>query len=121
MNPYNAYLKNSVETADPLEQIILLYERAIFLLKGIKEDIEQKRVKEKVEKIYRVDEIIRALDSALNYEKGGEIAKNLHKIYDFIQSRLLLINSRNDRKMVDEVISLLEELLEGWKGIRSKV
>ena len=121
MNPLDAYVKNSVETASPIEQIIMLYDRAIVSLKDAKTNIEQKDIKAKVANITRASDIVRALDSALDFEKGGEIAQNLHLLYDFILSQLPLAHARNDVKLLDDLIEILENLKEGWEGIRSKV
>jgi len=121
MGPIDAYLKNSVETATPLQQVILLYEKAIVSLKGAIEDIENNNVKSKIENLNRVSDIVRALDSALDFEKGGEIAKNLHLLYDFIAHSLITVHIKNDKQLANDLIEILEKLKEGWEGIKSKV
>ncbi|WP_281951138.1 flagellar export chaperone FliS [Nitrosophilus kaiyonis] len=120
-NPLDAYMKNSVETATPLRQVILLYEKAIVTLKQIKDDINNNDIKAKIEHISKVTNIITALDSSLDFEKGGEIAKNLHMLYDFVDRSLLTIHAKNDKQLIDDVIEILENLKEGWEGIESKV
>jgi len=120
MNPYDAYVKNSVETASPLEQVILLYDRAIVALKAAKEDIHNKDIKSKIANLTKVSDIVRALDSALDFEKGGEIAQNLHALYTFIDSQLLMVHAKNDIKLLEDLIEILQKLKEGWEGIRSK-
>ncbi len=119
-NPLDAYIKNSVETASPLKQIILLYDKAIVTLKAVKEDIDKEDLQSKIEHISKVTDIINALDSALDFEKGGEIAKNLHMLYDFIDRSLLTVHAKNDKQLVDDLIEILENLKEGWEGIESK-
>ncbi|NPA04092.1 MAG: flagellar export chaperone FliS [Epsilonproteobacteria bacterium] len=121
MNPIDTYIKNSVETATPLQQVILLYEKAIVSLKGAIEDIEQNNIKSKIEHLNRVSDIIRALDSALDFEQGGDIAKNLHLLYDFIASSLVTVHVKNDTQLAKDLIEILEKLKEGWEGIESKV
>lgn len=120
-NPLDAYIKNSVETASPLKQIILLYEKAIITLKEIKEDIDNNDLKSKIEHISRVTDIIKALDSSLDFEQGGEIAKNLHMLYDFIDRSLVTVHAKNDKQLIDDLIEILENLKEGWEGIESKI
>ncbi|WP_187646974.1 flagellar export chaperone FliS [Nitrosophilus labii] len=120
-NPLDAYIKNSVETASPLKQIILLYEKAIISLKEIKEDIDNNDLKSKIEHISRVTDIIKALDSSLDFEQGGEIAKNLHMLYDFIDRSLVTVHAKNDKQLIDDLIEILENLKEGWEGIESKI
>ena len=121
MNPLDAYMKNSVTTASPLQQVILLYDKAIVSLKAAKEDIKNQNIRSKIENITKVSDIIRALDAALDFEKGGEIAKNLHSLYDFIDRSLVRVNARNDVQLIDDLIEILSNLKEGWEGIQSKI
>ncbi len=121
MNPLDAYVKNSVETVSPLQQIILLYDKAIVLLKVTKENIQQKDIHNKINNITKISDIIQALDSSLDFERGGEIAHNLHLLYDFVLRSLVTINVHNDTKLIDDIIEILQNLKEGWEGIQSKV
>lgn len=119
MSPLEAYMQNSVITASPLQQIILLYERAIVALKAAKENIQDGDISAKVENITKVSDIMRALDSALDFEQGGEIAKNLHLLYDFVQRSLFQVHAKNDLQLIDDLVEILQKLKEGWEGIES--
>jgi len=117
----NPYLKMQVETASPIEHVILLYDKTIVLLKEADECIEKNDVPGKVNAIAKADRIIRVLNSSLDMENGGEIAKNLRDLYDFILNSLIIVNAKNDRKLLNDIIEILETLKEGWEGIKNKV
>ncbi len=121
MNPLDAYMKNSVQTASPLQQIILLYDKAIVSLKTAKEHIKEGDIKGKIQNITKASDIVRALDSALDFDKGGEIASNLHMLYQFIDTSLFQVHAKNDIKLLDDLIEILQNLKEGWEGIQSKI
>jgi flagellar protein FliS len=53
----------------------------------------------------------------LDINVGGEIAKNLRKLYCFMSDRLSEANIKRDPKMILEVIELMEELNQSWKAI----
>lgn len=65
-------------------------------------------------------DIILALNSALDFEKGGEISKNLNALYDYMQLQLVQANIEKDHKKVDEVIDLIKTIKEGWDAIEGQ-
>jgi flagellar protein FliS len=46
--------------------------------------------------------------------KGGEIARNLDRLYKHMLVRLLDVDFKNDASAVDEVIKNLRPLRESW-------
>lgn len=62
--------------------------------------------------------IICGLQAALDMERGGEIAQNLGRLYDYMIRRLTQANQKNDPAILDEVIALLREVKSGWDGIK---
>ncbi|MEO3680931.1 flagellar export chaperone FliS [Shewanella vesiculosa] len=61
--------------------------------------------------------IINGLNSSLNMDEGGEIAGNLSKLYDFIILKVTEANLRNDAQAIDDAVSVLRTLKEGWDAI----
>ncbi|MBS3821511.1 MAG: flagellar export chaperone FliS [Planctomycetes bacterium] len=116
-NALNAYKNNAVTTQTPGQIVVLLYEGAIRFLKQAIEALEQKQYAEKGRLINRTIDIISELNAALDMEKGGEVAVNLRKLYLFMQEHLLKANFQKSPEMVQEVITMLEELHGGWKEI----
>ncbi len=121
VNPYDTYVKTSVETASPIKQIVLIYDKAITLMKFTIESIKNNDLKGKIDSLYEIETIINALDSFLDFEKGGEIAQNLHKIYQFILDQLITVNLKNDTKLMEDLIEIMEILKEGWEEIEKKI
>jgi len=65
-------------------------------------------------------DIIGELDGSLNAEKGGEVAKNLHQLYFYCNTRLLRANMDLNTELVDEVIRILSSLREAFEIIKDK-
>ena len=112
------YQRTAIETADPLKLIILCYSAAIDDLKQAKELHEKREMNEAYRKIRHVQDIITELLVGLDYERGGDIARNLNRLYNFILRRLIGINSREDASIYEHLIKILAELRNGWEGIR---
>lgn len=116
-NPYDVYLKTDISTASPVKQVVMLYDKAIACLKAAIEDIKNNDIKSKVNNINRATEIILALNSSLDMEKGGEIAKNLRELYEFSYGKILEAHAKNDIQLLQDIVEILEKLREGWEGI----
>lgn len=68
----------------------------------------------------RVTDILQTLQLNLDHNSGGEVAKNLEKLYDYMLRRLMEATSQNNLAMVDEVMALLLTVKSGWDSIRTE-
>ncbi len=107
-NAARAYFNTKVSTTTQEEIVVLLYEAAIKFLEQAKIKIREKDYQEKGNSISKALDIIAELDASLNAEKGGELAQNLHAMYMFCQTRLLMANLKMDITIIDEVINMLK-------------
>ena len=57
------------------------------------------------------------LRSSLNFENGGEIAKNLEQIYNYSLNQLHLIIKDDKEYELDSVISIISSLVDAWSSI----
>lgn len=79
--------------------------------------IDRNEVKLKGGKISQAIEIIDNLRASLDMYKGGELAENLYALYDYMERRLVEANLTDNKTVLSEVSSLVEELKEGWSAI----
>lgn len=113
----SAYQKTNVETADPKKLVVMCYDGAIFNLKMAKERYMEKNFEAKASALSKAMLIIGELNSALDTEKGGEVALNLKAIYEYILRRLTEGDMHGDLTAFDEAIHMLGELAQAWKEI----
>ena len=106
-----------VEQADAHGLVNLLFKGAIDNLVSAKGYIERNQIQEKAESITKTLAILDGLRSSLNIENGGEIARNLDDLYDYMQRRLVVANADNDVAIIHEVRELLREIQEAWNSI----
>ncbi|WUR12055.1 flagellar export chaperone FliS [[Empedobacter] haloabium] len=118
----NAYAKVGLETgiaaASPHKLIVMLYDGAIVaILNGITQ-MKAGNIEEKGKAISKAIQIIdNGLRASLDREVGGEIARNLDALYEYMSGRLLTANLQNDPAMLEEVRGLLADLRDTWKQI----
>jgi flagellar protein FliS len=111
-----AYRTNQVMTADPGSILLLLYQGAIDFLRQAKSGMEKKDMAGKGLYINKALAILSELLASLNFEIGGEVARNLEGLYLFMLNHITNANVRNDPQLLEEALSLLITLKEGWEG-----
>jgi flagellar protein FliS len=119
MNGVSAYQETSITTESKGRLIIMLYDGAIKFMRLAIQEIEAQNFEAKGRYIGRAQDIIDELNTVLDMEAGGEVAENLRKLYVFMSSHLSRANVKRDPQMIREVISLMEELNNGWRAITS--
>jgi flagellar protein FliS len=115
-------LETSVPSADPHKLILLLYQGALLAVATARNQVVLKEVAAKGASITKAITIIdEGLKACLDRKAGGDIAKNLSDLYDYMCQRLLIANLKNDVTALDEVSRLLSELKGAWEAIRPAV
>jgi len=113
----NAYHQTNVLTADPKRLVIMCYEGAISNLRIAVEKYSAAQYEAKGKAITNAHDIISELMAALDYDKGGEIAKRLAAIYKYMLRAIIEADVRKDIGIIKDVITMLEELKSSWKEI----
>lgn len=116
-NPYARYRQTQVETAGPLELIIMMYDGALRFINQAKKALVEKEHGPANEALKRAQDIITELNISLNLE-AGEIAGNLRSLYLFIYDRLLQANIKKDAKILEEVTDLLVTMKSSWTQLQ---
>ncbi|MGH8671482.1 MAG: flagellar export chaperone FliS [Burkholderiales bacterium] len=117
-----AYTKVEVETglteADPHKLVVMLFEGAIRAVAQARGHMLRGETAAKGEAISKAVAIIdEGLKLSLDLEVGGELAKNLSALYDYMSTRLIYGNLKNYIEPLDEVGRLLAELKTAWEAI----
>jgi flagellar protein FliS len=104
--------------ASPHALILMLFEGALVSINLAKGFMLNHEVSHKCEAISKALAIIdEGLRASLDKEKGGEIARNLDDLYEYMGSRLIQANLKNQPEYLDEVARLLGEIKGAWEEI----
>jgi flagellar protein FliS len=110
----NQYTTAMAETTDQGRLIVICYDVAITSLEQAKELLAQNDIPRKAKKIYKAQDAISELMCSLSFDKGGVIAKNLYRLYEYFNWRLSEANIKKNSPMLDEVLRHLRSLREAW-------
>ena len=91
----------------------MLLDGAVKFAKRGKLAIQEKNIKLAHDNIIRAQDIFTELRVTLDVN-AGEWAKNMDKVYEFINRKLFESNIKKDEKVIDEVIPLIEEVRNIW-------
>jgi flagellar protein FliS len=118
MQQYNAVATDAaVNYASPYRLVQMLFEGALGRIAAARGHMERGEVAAKGMAIGKAISIVAGLRKSLNHERGGEIAANLERLYDYYERRLLEANTSNDPRLLDEVTRLLGEIKGAWDQI----
>ena len=116
-----AYKKVSVDSqlssASPHKVVQMLMEGAIERLIQGKAAMQQSNIPVKGERLGKALDIIMSLRHCLSMDDGGDIAKNLDQLYEYMISRITHANLTNDDEAIDEVVGIIREIKSAWDQI----
>ena len=122
-NPYNqnaAYKKTQIETASPEALILMLYDGALKFIGQAEIAFEEKNLEQISNLLLRIQAIFAELMTALDKEKGGEIAVNLERLYVFFLEKLGEANVKKDPQPMLEIRPLIQDLRTTWEQAMRK-
>jgi flagellar protein FliS len=118
----NAYSKIGLETgvvaATPHKLIVMLFEGAMLAISNAIQHMQAGEIEAKGNAISKAVAIIdEGLRASLDKKVGGEIALSLDALYEYMITRLMIANLKNQPKVLEEVHGLLKGLKEAWDSI----
>jgi flagellar protein FliS len=120
VNGHERYLETAVETASPARLIVMLYDGAIRFINEAAYAMQQRDYETQNTKLQRAQKILAELISSLDFDKGGEIAENLFRLYTYMYNQLVEANINDGRDRLEHVVHLLSELREAWDTIATE-
>lgn len=111
------HIQGGIESASPHRLVQMLMEGALEKILAAKSYMAKNETTKKGEHISWAISIIDSLRSCLNVEVGGDFARNLLDLYNYMERRLVEANINNDPAMLDEVGQLILEIKAGWDAI----
>ena len=116
-NAHSAYQNVQVTTTDRGRLLLMMYEGAIKFLRQAKTGLEENDMMKFCRFLSKGQAIIAELMNTLDFEKGGTIARDLDRLYDFMLFYLTEANLHRDPKKISRVIGLIETVYSAYKEI----
>jgi flagellar protein FliS len=114
----NVGFETGINSASPHQLITLLFDGILVAISKAKQHMISQEILEKNEAISKATLLIDSgLRAGLNLEQGGELARNLDDLYNYMLNRLMLAHLNNQPELLDEVYGLLTDIKDAWTTI----
>jgi flagellar protein FliS len=111
---HQSYKNANVATADRGKLVIMIYDHCIKWTKKAEEELDSKNVELMVRAVQRVQNGLTELMCALDMERGGEISKNLFRLYEFYSRHLTQAIKDRSVQALRDVAGMMGMLREAW-------
>ena len=111
----------SVAGADPHRLVLMLMDGVLERLAVARACIERGDFARKAQLLHSCTTLIAELRGSLNIKDGGELARNLSDLYEYMARQTLRANAENKPELIKEVTSLLSEIRGAWVAIGPEI
>lgn len=111
-------VQSGIEGASPHVLIKMLFDGLVQSLNAARGAMARGDIPEKGRQIGMAVRILdEGLKGGLDPARGGELAANLGALYDYCVGRLTQANLHGDVRAVEEVLTLITPVADGWSQI----
>ena len=108
-----------VEGADPHNLVHILFTHMLLSMELAREALERKDYAEKSEHFTKALTIVHVLATSLDFERGGEVAQSLERVYVWARKQLLEASFKNNMDALNEVHAAITEISDAWNTIHT--
>ena len=110
---------SSAEADDTHAMITALFDELLRRMRNFSQNIggNDEELQLRNESYAKSMAILHALQSCLDFDKGGEIAENLFRLYEFARQQLLASFRTGEVERVDAAIHSLSEIRDAWNSM----
>lgn len=120
MDPAQAYQRRLIETATPIGLIVLLFERLVLSIERAVAALERHDIETRTTELNRALAIIAELRKSLNFEKGGEVARQFDGFYQHAERQIVAAGWRRDPAQLRELRGYLLQIRDAWRKAEVK-
>lgn len=109
--------RGAVAGADAHGLIALMFDATVERIALARAHLGRGDVAAKARELHAAAQLVDGLRMSLDKTRGGEIAENLDRLYEWASTRLVEANAGNDARALAEVEKVIDELRAGWREI----
>jgi flagellar secretion chaperone FliS len=114
-DPARMYQESAVRGASPIGLIVILYDEIVRSIRKAIRAFEAGDIEARGKALTHAVEVIGYLQSILNFEKGGDVARNLSDFYNLMRGRLLEIHIKPSHEGLETMAGEFAKLAAVWQ------
>ena len=114
-----AYRECDAITTDPVGLVVVLYD---ILLKDLNECVAALvggNIEQRSNAVRHALLVLQQLQGTLDFERGGVVAENLDRFYNFIRAKLLEGQIKASQEIFKQQTVLVSSIREAWQQVRA--
>ena len=108
------YRENAVRSATPIELVVILFDAAIDDMRRAAVAAKANDIEERATAIRHAMLVLQQLQGTLDFEKGGQVARQFEQFYNLIRAKLLESQLSNSPELVQQQIQFMSEVRDCW-------
>jgi flagellar protein FliS len=120
LSSYTKVEKTKHDTNDPQELINLLFTGLTDRITLARKALADKDREARATAVTKSQKILFGLTHTLDFENGGELARNLHNLYGYCTKRLIEGHAKEDDAIFEEVLDLMVTIRDAWQSIPTR-
>jgi flagellar protein FliS len=111
-----AYCQTAVEASSPVELVIILCDSLVRDLKRAVAAIRAGDIEGRVRESNHAFLVLQELEVMLDFENGGETAKELARVYSHVRAKVMETQFKQDPAILERQIQLIQQIRDAWQN-----
>jgi flagellar protein FliS len=116
-----AYRESAVRGASPVGLIVILYEEIIHSMRKAERAVQSGNIEERTRSLNHALAVIGHLQGILNFEKGGQVARDLSTFYDLARTKIMDANMQTDNVAIEWIVRECSVIKQAWERVDMQV
>jgi flagellar protein FliS len=116
-----AYREETVRGASPVGLVVILYQEILRSLLKAQQALERGQIEQRTLELSHAVEVIGHLQSTLDFQKAGDVARKLSRFYDVARAKILEANILASKEILEWLSREFSGHIEAWQVVEREV
>lgn len=109
-----SYQESAIRGATPIELVVVLYDSAIEDMRRALVAMQQNDIETRCRQMAHALIVLQQLQGTLDFERGGDAARQFEQFYSLVRAKLLEAQIRNSPETLREQLRYFSEVRDCW-------